>query len=121
MELSWLVIGQLILNRPSIFSFKVGLAVSAYILRSDLQSVIKQNMIKGLDKYQEPGYEGITHTWDLMQHQLHCCGVTEQTTGSEYLTHAVRRGTLCRFSYFRLEYIVMLLSLLIQTKVAQND
>ena len=39
----------------------------------DLQVV--KNMNKGMENYEKPGFDGVTTTWDVVQNELHCCGV----------------------------------------------
>merc|ERR1711874_922273 len=41
----------------------------------DLESKINKKMIAGMENYGKEGYEGVTATWDLVQEELHCCGV----------------------------------------------
>ena len=39
----------------------------------DLQVV--KNMNKGMENYEKPAFDGVTTTWDIVQKELHCCGV----------------------------------------------
>merc|ERR1719367_793319 len=37
---------------------------------------ITEEMKKGMKNFEEPEHEGVTITWNLVQHNLKCCGVT---------------------------------------------
>ena len=36
---------------------------------------VVKNMNKGMENYEKPGFDGVTTTWDVVQNELHCCGV----------------------------------------------
>merc|ERR1719186_691064 len=40
------------------------------------RNVVEKNMVSGLEKYGTEGHGGISGTWDLVQRDFHCCGVT---------------------------------------------
>ena len=40
---------------------------------------ITEEMKKGMKNFEEPEHEGVTITWNLVQHNLKCCGVTSST------------------------------------------
>jgi len=40
------------------------------------RNVVEKNMVSGLEKYGKEGHGGISATWDLVQRDFHCCGVT---------------------------------------------
>jgi len=54
---------------------QIGAGIAAYMLKSDLSGEVTKNMKAGMDNYEEPDFEGVTHTWDIMQQNLKCCGV----------------------------------------------
>jgi len=54
---------------------QVAAGIAAFALKGDLENEITKNMNKGLGNYRAEGYEGVTTTWDLVQKNLHCCGV----------------------------------------------
>lgn len=96
-----------------IFIVEFGIGIGSYVMRNEVRSrspvirahvqvlslqfrhVIEVNMEKGLQNYAKEGYEGVTNTWNIVQHevryqsdssellhhhlvfQLHCCGVQE--------------------------------------------
>lgn len=60
-----------------IFLVEIGAGIAAYMLRDRVHVVVSTNMEKGLQNYGKEGYEGITKTWDLVQHELNCCGALE--------------------------------------------
>jgi len=54
---------------------QVAAAIAAFALQGALKAEITKNMQNGLENYNKPGYEGVTTTWDIVQENLHCCGV----------------------------------------------
>lgn len=54
---------------------QIGAGAAAYWLKGDLSGEVTKNMINGMENYGKPQYEGVTHTWDIVQTELHCCGV----------------------------------------------
>ncbi|KAK2723914.1 hypothetical protein QYM36_002315 [Artemia franciscana] len=49
--------------------------IAAYVLRSDVGTIVEMNMRKSMDVYSLSGHEGVTKTWDGLQHEFRCCGV----------------------------------------------
>ena len=39
------------------------------------EHLLETNMEVGMQNYQAKGYEGVTHTWELIQTEFDCCGV----------------------------------------------
>lgn len=60
-----------------IFLLEFGAGISAYMLRANVDSVIEEKMESSLKNYGEDGYDGVTRTWDIVQHELQCCGAQE--------------------------------------------
>jgi len=58
---------------------QVAAGIAAFALRGPLKTEISKNMEKGQENYHKEGYEGVTTTWDLVQENLHCCGVNSYT------------------------------------------
>ena len=56
-----------------------GAAIAAFVLEINPGEVIKINMERGLDNYGANDHQGITNTWDAVQEQLGCCGVSNFT------------------------------------------
>ena len=56
-----------------------GSAIAAFVLKDDLADSIEVNMRAGLRNYNKTGYAGVTETWDYVQQELECCGVTNIT------------------------------------------
>ena len=54
---------------------EIGAGIAAYILQGALKGEITKNMKAGMQNYKKEGQEGVTTTWDLVQHNLECCGV----------------------------------------------
>eukprot|EP00088_Acartia_fossae_P001729 TRINITY_DN10689_c0_g1_i1.p1 TRINITY_DN10689_c0_g1~~TRINITY_DN10689_c0_g1_i1.p1 ORF type:complete len:246 (+),score=68.69 TRINITY_DN10689_c0_g1_i1:57-794(+) len=60
-----------------IFLMEVGAGIAAYQLRGQVNLLIEKNMEKGMKNYQQPGYEGVTKAWDIIQREIRCCGAQE--------------------------------------------
>lgn len=60
-----------------IFIIELGAGISAYMLRSQVHTIVETNMEKGLLNYGKTGAEGVTETWNIIQHELNCCGAQE--------------------------------------------
>ena len=83
-----------------IFLMEVGAGIAAYKLKSkariqnnfmlllnviktfQVKHLLETNMEKGMTNYNETGYEGVTHTWDIIQYEvctiilcINCCQV----------------------------------------------
>jgi len=54
-----------------------GAAIAAFMLKGDLKEVMEKKFKEGLQNFNQPGHEGVTNTWNTIQHDLSCCGVTE--------------------------------------------
>jgi len=54
---------------------QIGAGIAAYILKGDLSTEVTKNMKNGMNNYGGKGFEGVTDTWDIVQKNLHCCGV----------------------------------------------
>jgi len=60
-----------------IFLMEIGAGVAAYKLKGQVNDLLYRNMEQGMQNYNETGFEGVTHTWDGIQHELNCCGTEE--------------------------------------------
>lgn len=60
-----------------IFIMEIAAGIAAYVLRNQLQGEILKNMEKTMLNYGK--VEGVTKTWDLVQHEVKCCGSTNYT------------------------------------------
>merc|ERR1712203_353095 len=58
---------------------QIGAGIAAYMLKGDLDAEVVKNMNKGMENYEKPDFDGVTHTWDIVQNELHCCGVEDST------------------------------------------
>jgi len=54
---------------------QIGAGIAAYMLKGDLSTEVSKKMNEGMQHYGEKGFEGVTDTWDIVQKNLHCCGV----------------------------------------------
>lgn len=57
-----------------ILIIEIGAGIAAYTLRGELHSIIETNMKKGLINYGKESASGVTGTWNIVQHELECCG-----------------------------------------------
>lgn len=62
-----------------IFVIELGAGISAYMLRTRVHGIVEANMEKGLMNYKKEGADGVTQTWDIIQHELKCCGAQDYT------------------------------------------
>lgn len=62
-----------------IFIIELGAGISAYMLRTRVHGIVEANMEKGLLNYKKAGSDGVTQTWDIIQHELKCCGAQDYT------------------------------------------
>ena len=53
-----------------IFVIELGAGISAYMLRTRVHGIVETNMEKGLLNYKVEGSEGVTQTWDIIQHEV---------------------------------------------------
>lgn len=60
-----------------IFIMELAAGIAAYMLRSELRTIIETNMERGMINYEAEGYLGVTKTWNAVQHELQCCGAQE--------------------------------------------
>merc|ERR1711934_21837 len=60
-----------------ILVIELGAGIASYAFRSQVGGIIEKNMEKGLQNYGEEGYKGVTETWNIVQHELKCCGAQE--------------------------------------------
>jgi CD63 antigen len=54
---------------------QIGAGIAAYMLKGDLNTEVTKNMKFGMENYMKPKFDGVTNTWDIVQTELHCCGV----------------------------------------------
>lgn len=60
-----------------IFLLEMGAGIAAYMLRSDVRGIIEINMERGQQNFNKEGFKGVTETWNIVQHELKCCGSQE--------------------------------------------
>jgi len=62
-----------------IFILELAAGMAGYILRNELEQVIRTHALDGMQHYNETYSVGVTDAWDRMQQDLHCCGITNYT------------------------------------------
>lgn len=62
---------------------QIGAGAATYMLKSELSEEVSKNMKNGMENYGKAQYEGVTHTWDIVQHELKCCGVENSADWAE--------------------------------------
>lgn len=60
-----------------IFLLELGAGIGAYMMRQEVRGIIETNMEKGLLNFNKEGYRGVTETWNVVQHEMNCCGAQE--------------------------------------------
>jgi len=60
-----------------ILVIELGAGIASYAFKDQVHAIIEKNMEKGLQNYGEEGYKGVTETWNIVQHELKCCGAQE--------------------------------------------
>ena len=51
-----------------------------YVFRGEVNTIVTNKMNEGLNNYgQGEQYKGVTDTWNAVQSDFHCCGVTNYT------------------------------------------
>lgn len=53
-----------------IFICEIAGGIAAYVLRSDVDTVLTENMNKALNQYNATDHGGVTDTWNIMQHEV---------------------------------------------------
>ena len=64
---------------------------------------ITEEMKKGMKNFEKPDHEGVTITWNLVQHNLKCCGVTRSAdwTRSKGLPESCYKDATCEDDDFK--------------------
>jgi len=62
-----------------IFILELAAGIAGYILRSELEQVIRVHALDGMSHYNMTGSTGVTEAWDQMQETLKCCGISNYT------------------------------------------
>lgn len=60
-----------------ILLIELGAGIASYTFRQQVGSIIETNMEKGLQNYGKATFKGVTETWNIVQHEMKCCGAQE--------------------------------------------
>ncbi|XP_070563789.1 tetraspanin-4-like [Ptychodera flava] len=60
-----------------IFIIEIAAGILGYVYRGKVEKYVKEDMMAGMANYDQAGQEGLTGTWDRLQTQEECCGVTD--------------------------------------------
>lgn len=52
----------------------IGVAITIYIFKDDVQQVVTDGMKQGMKNYDKPSFEGVTEAWNIVQSEFECCG-----------------------------------------------
>lgn len=63
---SW-VLGTIVL-------VELGLGLMLYTASSQVGTFLEESMEAGMSNFKREGYRGVTETWNVLQHELSCCG-----------------------------------------------
>jgi CD63 antigen len=59
---------------------QIGAAIAVYMFRADAHSIITAKMKEGMTNYDNgTDFKGVTDTWNAVQSDFQCCGVTQYT------------------------------------------
>jgi len=53
----------------------IGVAITIVVFKDDVKTLVEEKMREGMQKYGQGDSEGVTKTWDVIQHESQCCGV----------------------------------------------
>jgi CD63 antigen len=73
---------------------QIGAGIAAYMLKGDLSVEVTKNMKGGMMNYAKSDFDGVTHTWDIVQSQLHCCGVEAPSDWTEKRNETFPSGSV---------------------------
>jgi len=62
-----------------IFMLELAAGMAGYILRTELEQVIKVHALDGMSHYNMTYSAGVTDAWDRLQENMHCCGIMNYT------------------------------------------
>ncbi|XP_023329530.1 CD63 antigen [Eurytemora carolleeae] len=54
---------------------EVVIGLVAYHTKDKLMEWLEKNLVAGMENFQKTGFGGVTETWNVIQHELGCCGV----------------------------------------------
>jgi len=58
-----------------IFIMEIAAGITAYVMKDKLNEQIPKQMKKTIANFNQTGYDGVTDTWKLVQHEMKCCGI----------------------------------------------
>lgn len=53
----------------------IGVAITIYVYKDDVKQVVTDGMTKGMQEFGQDQHDGVTETWNVVQHEFKCCGV----------------------------------------------
>jgi len=53
----------------------IGVAITIVVFKDDVKELVVKKMEQGMTNYGKDDHQGVTETWDLIQHESQCCGV----------------------------------------------
>merc|ERR1712079_878616 len=70
-----------------IFLMEIGAGIAAYRLKHEVKHLLETNMEKGMLNYNETGYDGVTHTWDIIQTEVGRYKIASKLGGRKAIKH----------------------------------
>jgi len=58
-----------------IFILEIAAGITAYVMKDKLNDEIPKQMKKTIQNFNHTGYDGVTDTWKMVQHEMKCCGI----------------------------------------------
>jgi len=59
-----------------IFVLEIAGGIAGFVMRDQLEEEVENVLTKAMKNYGGTGHDGVTKTWDKMQEEFACCGVT---------------------------------------------
>jgi CD63 antigen len=62
-----------------IFILLIGAGIGTYIKRDSVHDLLQEKMEQSMDNFGKEDNKGVTKSWNMLQHEFKCCGVTNYT------------------------------------------
>lgn len=62
-----------------IFILEIAGGIAGFVLRDQIEDEVKHVLTDAMKNYNKPGHDGVTETWNKLQEEFDCCGVSNYT------------------------------------------
>lgn len=66
-----------------IFILEIAGGITGFVLRDKIEDDVKDVLQDAMQNYNKTGYDGVTKTWNKLQEEFDCCGVTSNLDWKE--------------------------------------